>query len=427
MILLYNLLMGLLMAVCLPLAWPLMFLSAKRRKTILKRLGMMPIPDVGGCPRIWVHALSVGEVISARPLIPALRERFPHGAILFSASTYTGFQTARETLGGQVDGLVYFPYDLWVSVSRAFRRMTPDAVVIVETDIWPNFLTRARMDGIPVFLVNGRLSDRSFAAYRRFGKLIRPLFAGFEAIGAQSEPDARRFVKLGAAASRTFVAGNFKFDQPDPTTDTDALDQLRQRLSVAENSAVWVAGSTHDGEESILFQVYSELPAEFRPGLIVAPRDPGRAGKIRREASSMGLNALTLTEVDAGTAKNSPDIVIIDRIGLLKTLYGLANFTFVGGSLVPEGGHNPLEPAAWGVPVIFGPDMSDFRETARLLTDAGGAVEVPDAASLQDACRRFLESPASAREAGRCARACFEANKGAVALTADRIAKALGE
>jgi 3-deoxy-D-manno-octulosonic-acid transferase len=426
---LYNIVLTFAALLAMPLALPIVLRVKKRRTTVLERLGLRGLPrrpdQSGPCrKRIWVHALSVGEVTSAAPLVQRLRRRFPERDIFFSTSTRTGFQTARRLVSAEAAALFYFPYDLWFSVARVVRRVSPEIMVIVETDLWPNFLHTMARRAVPVFLVNARISRRSCDGYRRLSFLTRPAFKGLRRVVAPSPADARRWVTLGVPAGRIVETGNIKFDQHAPEISRAECRRLQGLLKIPTDGTVLVAGSTHEGEEAILAHAFHQLKAACN-GLcfVLAPRDPDRAAAVRRTFLSAGVAATTMAELDRGGA--AAEAVVVDRIGLLSTLYALADLAFVGGSLVARGGHNPIEPAVLGVPVLFGPHMSDFREIADLLVASGGAMAVPDGPALADAARPLLADAARREAMGRAGRRTVVSHRGAVDRTVALIAEAL--
>ena len=427
---LYNLALAIATLFAFPVLLPLVLRSEKRRRTALERLGLRGLPsgrgqDASALPRIWVHALSVGEVTSALPLVRGLRERFPGHDIFFSASTRTGFQTALRLVKPEVREIFFFPYDLPFSVARIVRRVSPEILVIVETDLWPNLLMEMKRRAVPVFLVNARLSDRSFAGYRSLSFLTRPVLRTLARIGAPSAEDGRRWAELGVPAGRIRHTGNLKFDQPLPDIPEEARSRMRAALAVAPDRPILVAGSTHEGEETLLAEAFVRLRNRF-PGLylIVAPRDPARASEVCRILRSAGIAARTLAAVEQGDGTPF-EALVIDRIGLLATLYAVSDIAFVGGSLVARGGHNPLEPAAAAVPVLFGPHMTDFREIAILLMKAGGALEVQGGGRLAESLAALLDAPARRTAMGRAAYGIILRNRGAVDRTMDLIEEAL--
>lgn len=417
----YHLLAAVGAVLALPVVAAVALFSEKRRKTLLHRLGLRPLPGprpAAGSRPVWIHALSVGEVRSAFPLVQALRRDHPRQAMVVSASTHTGFKTACELMQPLAVRVVYFPYDLPGSVRRAAARINPVLVVIVETDLWPNFLHVMAQRRVPVVLANGRLSDRSFVGYRRLAKWSRMLFAGFRTVCVQTDADARRFQRLGLAPERIHVTGNLKFDQPVLPPEAAQVSALGASLGIGPECRVLVAGSTHKGEEAIFARALASIQADLtRVMLIVAPRDPGRAREVCRTFLRAGFSAVRLSQRGKKTNDPGPDILVVDTMGMLGRLYALADLAFVGGSLVRCGGHNPLEPAALSKPVLFGPDMSDFKAIARLLTETGGGRQVRDVAELAGAAGALLAEPETARQMGDRARMVFEAHQGATART----------
>jgi 3-deoxy-D-manno-octulosonic-acid transferase len=424
--LLYNILLTWGLIVTLPISLPLTLTSAKRRATIRQRLGLIPIgpgqdrsqPEMSR--RVWVHALSVGEVLSAIPMVKSWRHGFKAEALVFSASTLTGYKVAQRELGHVVDALFYYPYDLIFSVKRITRQVTPDLVILVETDIWPNFLFEMQRRNVPVMLVNAKLSERSWRGYKRLGGLIRPLFGMLTLVCTQTTKDAERFERLGIRPERLHITGNIKFDQTPPPAER--VEALRQRLNLRPDQETIVAGSTHPGEERLIESAWGDLRKQ-RPGvkLIVVPRDPARAAEVRRFLSRAGHDAILLSEVAHPDRERCFDILVVDTIGILSRLYALANIAIVGGSLVPNGGHNPLEPAAWSKPIVFGSDMSDFGQVARMLLDGDGAIQVDDQPSLSKVLATLFEDRQRAAVLGANAYQVYKQNQGTVAKTIDVI------
>jgi len=432
----YNTLFFTAVILCLPLILPAVILSEKRRKTVLGRLGisagkaestiistsLFPISDP-----IWVHALSVGEVLSARPLVRGLRERFGDKKIFFSASTKTGFEIARECLDKYADAFFFFPYDLIFSVRHTVDMVNPAFVVIVETDIWPNFLFEMEKRDIPVILVNARLSEKSFRGYRRipFSDFAKTVFSKFSKVCAQSPRDARRFGCVGLSPDSVMVSGNMKFDQHHVPVSAEDAEKLRASLNIPASAGIIVAGSTHEGEEGIISDALSGIRrACGATALIIVPRNPERAKAVCRIFRTAGFSVVTLSELEKSPDKTA-EVIVIDVIGLLSRLYALADAAFIGGSLVPVGGHNPLEAAAFARAIFFGPHMSDFTEISEMLLESGGAVRVGDTESFQQAAVMFLSDEKKARYAGEQAFEIFDTNKGAVRKTLDAIEQVL--
>lgn len=367
---------------------------------------------------IWVHALSVGEVLSAVYLVKTLKVRANGRPIIFSAATQTGFDIANKSLGRVVDRVVFAPYDIGFSVRRVVKRIDPAVCIIIETDIWPNFLNHLKRKRIPVFLVNARLSDRSFNGYRRFSFFIKPLLSIFHAVCTQSPGDAHRFMKLGVDSDRVAVTGNLKFDQEiDPLTEKE-LGDLRKMLHIRRDRQILVAGSTHEDEESSLCRAVVKLKRTHPSlALILAPRDIIRASALRSLFARNGLRTICLKEAAYQGILKPPDVVIIDRIGLLRKLYALANVAFIGGSLVKLGGHNPLEPAAYAKPIIFGPYMHNFKEITSRLLKAQGAISVASDSDIVQNVKQLLDQPALGRQMGKEAKRVISENSGTVSNT----------
>jgi 3-deoxy-D-manno-octulosonic-acid transferase len=415
-----------------PLIAAYILTSAKHRHTFLKRLGApSALPRMGshlsaptGSRPIWLHALSVGEVLSAVPLIKGLQSRWPHQKITVSVTTATGFAIARKVLPAQRVTLFYFPYDLLLPIHRVVKAVNPALVIIVETDLWPCFLWEMQRRRIPVIFVNARLSPRSYRNYRRLNRWVRPLLNSLSAVCVQSNADAQRFIRLGLKSSKIAATGNLKYDQlidADPGKSTDNAPPL---FSFLNHQLVWVAGSTHPGEETILLAVYAKIKQIYpQLLLIVAPRDPLRSQHIRQLALEQKLRVSSYTSVMSDKADlYGMEVLIIDTLGLLKQLYGLATIAFVGGSLVPCGGHNPIEPAVFACPVIFGPDMTDFKEVSQLIVAAEGALQVADEHTLFEAARMLLSDPNRRQQMGQNAYVTIQQNRGAVNRTMDVIA-----
>jgi 3-deoxy-D-manno-octulosonic-acid transferase len=369
-----------------------------------------------------VHAVSVGEVISAVPLVKALIGSLEDKSIVFSAATKTGFEVANKLLKKRVDAIFFYPYDLVFSVKRVIGKINPAVVILVETDIWPNFLVELKKREVPVALVNARLSKNSFLGYKRFSFFMKPLFLTFAKICAQSMEDAHRFENLGIPAGRIIQTGNLKFDQEyDPIPEAD-LQELKQSMHIKPNKNILLAGSTHKGEEAILMDAFSKLQREFTDILlIVAPRYPDRAESVCEIYRSAGFSAYPLKDLGKVDPDATLDVIVVDVIGILRRLYALADIAFVGGSLVNSGGQNPLEPAAFSKPILFGPDMTDFQEVSHLLLRLGGAVCVHDAESLYRAAAMLLEDREKSQNMGKSAFGVFYANKGTVEKTISEI------
>ena len=372
-------------------------------------------------PRCWIHAVSVGESAAAVPLVEGIRRRWPDLGIVVSTITPTGARIVADRLAGTAVHR-YFPVDLPGPVRRALDTARPRFFVAIETELWPNFLRALAQRRIPAMIANGRISDRSFRRYRLVRGLMRRVLADVSVFAMQSEEDARRIVALGAPPERVVVTGNLKTDLvPD---EGDAAARWRERLGLGPEDRVWVAGSTHRGEEAAVLDALVGLRARWpRLVLVVAPRHPERAGEVEELIRARGLVPVRRSRLPEEGAPGR--VVLVDTVGELAELYALAEVVFVGGSLVPVGGHNVLEPAMRGKPVLFGPHTSNFREGAEQLQRSGGGLVVKDGPELARELARLLEDRDLAHRMGEAARATFAGRQGAVGATLELIARHL--
>ncbi len=401
--------------VLLYLAFPSRCFTRRRyRAGLREKLGGAPRRE-GDRPCLWVHAVSVGEVQAALPLVAAFRTGFPGWDLWVSTSTDTGRDLAERSLPRGTRPF-YWPLDLSFAVRRSLDRVRPTAVALVELELWPNFLLQSGRAGIPVVVLNGRLSARSFPRYRRLGPLSRMLFGAVTAFAAQDEEYARRFERLGVPRERIEVLGNLKHDAP--ARDPGPSPAPRLGWEERTEAPVLMGGCTHPGEEEMLLDVWSRLRGSL-PGLrlILAPRHIERAGEVEvRAASRSGLPVLRWSAVrDGGPRQAASPIVLVDVIGELERFYRLADVVFVGGSLVPRGGHNLLEPARLGKTVLFGPWISNFEEIAGHLLGRAAAIQVGDPTELGLAVARLLGDPSERRSLGERARRAAEELGGATA------------
>lgn len=377
---------------------------------------------------IWIHAVSVGEVNMAMHLIRGIEERLPNLKIVVSTTTSTGMGELRAKLPTHIEK-IYYPIDRRAYVSRALRVVNPEAIVLVEAEIWPNFLWSARSRGIPTFLVNARLSDRSFRGYRRFGFLFRRLFASFTGVGVQNDSDRQRLLALGARPEAVRVVGNLKFDAV-VLSERPSLDvaSLLRKLGVSPADPVIVAGSTHAGEEAILARVFKKLRAEFpKLFLIVVPRHFERGRDAGRDIESEKLRLVYRTEMSAETtfASGQVDCLLVNTTGELRYFYEPATAIFVGKSLSGEGGQNPIEPASLAKPVLFGPNMQNFPSIVQAFLRADAAVQVRDEAELERELRELLRDPKRRETLGARALQVVKENKGSIDRTVDMIVEHL--
>jgi len=372
-------------------------------------------------PRCWIHAVSVGESAAAVPLVEGIRRRWPELGIVVSTITPTGARIVADRLATAAVHR-YFPIDLPGPVRRALDAARPRFFIAIETELWPNFLRALARRRIPAMIANGRISDRSFRRYRRVRWLMQRVLADVSVFAMQSEEDARRIVALGAPRERVVVTGNLKSDLVPEEGETAA--RWRERLGLGALDRLWVAGSTHRGEEAVVLDVFLGARARW-PGLrlLLAPRHPERAGEVEELIRARGLVPARRSRLPQERAPGA--VLILDTVGELAELYSLAEVVFVGGSLVPVGGHNVLEPAMRGKPVLFGPHTSNFRESAELLQRSGGGLVVKDGLELGRELARLLEDGDLTRRMGEAARGAFPGRGGAVGATLELVARHL--
>ncbi|HWW29077.1 MAG TPA: lipid IV(A) 3-deoxy-D-manno-octulosonic acid transferase [Steroidobacteraceae bacterium] len=363
-------------------------------------------------PTVWLHAVSLGEMSAAAPLIRGIRARYPQLPLLLTTATPAGRGRARALFGDMVD-IRFLPYDTAGSVRRFLARIEPRLAIIMETELWPNLFRQCARRGVPVVLASARLSAKSVSRYRRLGKLFSGVFTANVLVAAQSAEDAERFQSIGSAQSRTHVSGNVKFDlQLDP----GILDQGRRlRYDYGGARPVWIAGSTHAGEEEQVLEAHARLLAD-RPNalLLLVPRHKDRFVAVAELLARRGLRFARRSS-SAVPAADGSEVLLVDTVGELARLYASADVAFVGGSLVPIGGHNLLEPAALGLPVLTGPFQFNSREIATLLLRRGAALEVSDARELAAAVRRLFDDPGERQRIGAIGRDIVASNRGSVA------------
>ncbi len=368
------------------------------------------IPHAQGPAPLWVHAVSVGEVTAAVPLVQLLRKRHPQVPIVVTTVTPTGSQRVLEAFGASVQH-VYSPYDLPDAVARFLGRIRPRAVLIMETELWPNLFHACGTRNIPLVIANARLGTRSFAGYRRVRRLIAGTLKNVTVVAAQSRADAERFLALGAPSARVQVTGSIKFDLRLPASLREQAAVLRRTCGV--NRPVWIVASTHEGEEEQVLQAFAQVRLSLPACLLVlVPRHPERFGRVAALCRRNGYRVVLRSS--GARCPGDADVFLGDSMGELMLFYAASDVAFVGGSLVPTGGHNMLEPAALGVPVIFGPHTFNFEEIARLLITEGAAWQVHDVAELAGVAASLLRDANLRHAAGERARQVVERNRGAL-------------
>ena len=423
---LYNLALKIVLILASPAWIPWVALAAKRRRNFPDRLGFRldRIPPSKDHPRIWIHAVSVGETLSSVPLVRELKNRLPSVDLFFSTVTLTGQEVARKSLGGLVESTFFFPFDLPGITGKFFDRVLPDVVAILETEIWPNFLSECAGRGIPVVILNGRISERSFRGYSRVRSFFRRVLSCVTSVAMQTEEDARRIIALGAGPEKVSVTGNMKFDMaPAQKSATPFLSWLKGEKS---RGTMWfVAGSTHEGEEGVVLSAFADARSGNRSiRLLLAPRHPERFDAVAELCSRRGWQAARKTRIPGEGEESSP-VVLLDTVGELQSAYAAADIAFVGGSLAPKGGHNILEPAFFGVPVVTGPHMENFREIFEMFSRENALVTVRDGAGLSRVLSEWASDPSSFSEMGIRAKRLLETLRGATERNAALIAREL--
>lgn len=359
---------------------------------------------------IWVHAVSFGEVQAAEPVIRVLLDRYPDYSLLLTTVTPTGSARVKVLFGDEV-AHVYAPYDLPGAVKRFFGRVRPRLAIVMETELWPNLFHRCQLHGVPLLLVNARLSARSVRGYQRVSGLVGETLAAITEIIAQSETDAGRFRQLGASPAAVSVSGNLKFEQRIPPSLLERAEVLRRDWGVVR--PVWIAASTHEGEDELILDVFSRLRTQFTDCLLViAPRHPERFESVAALCRQRGYH--TVMRSEHADFSGATDIYMGDTMGELTLLYAAVDVAFVGGSLVAHGGHNLLEPAALGIPVVTGPHMFNFQEITALMVESGAAIKVVDTDALLQVLTRWLGDANERHRVGQLGKAVVEHNRGAL-------------
>jgi 3-deoxy-D-manno-octulosonic-acid transferase len=425
MYLAYSLLLSLGLIVLIPHFLFQALAHGKYIAGLRQRLGS--VPPVNGKPVIWLHCVSVGETQAARPLAKRLKQQFPHHDLVVSTITLTGQTLARDVFRNQAASVFYFPFDWRWTVRRALKAVNPAVVLIMETELWPNFLRECKTRRIPVALVNGRISRQSYRRYRLIKFFLRRVLSSLSIAVMQSETDAERLEALGMPNDKLFNAGNLKFDAELASELTTKTEELRRRFAFGSSIPLILAASTHAPEENILVESIQKLRQKQPVRLLLAPRHPERFNEVAGLLQKSGLRWTRRTSPpDASDADAT--VVLLDTIGELPATYALAQIVFVGGSIVDKGGHNVLEPAAAGATVVTGAHTHNFHAIVDLMNEAGALVQLPaledaDAGSeLAYVFEKLLASPADREELGRRAKQLITANQGA----ADRTMQLIG-
>jgi 3-deoxy-D-manno-octulosonic-acid transferase len=436
MLLIYSLFFSLWIAVMMPVFLYKALRHGKYTQGLTQRLGNLPAGlRSTGRPTIWFHSCSVGETLSIEPLVKELHHRFPEARLVFSTVTKTGQAMARQRFSTYgPDNTFYFPFDLGLVCGRFLQFIRPTLIVITDTEIWPNLLRQAHKRSIPVVMVNGRISLKSARLYRLVRPLMKRVFAGYAAFLMQSEDDAERIRAIGAPAGRVIVSGNMKYDKG--PAEGEQKEEIGQSLgealglSAGDNHLI-VAGSTHEGEEQVLFEVLRRVrmaPDLGKTRLLLAPRHPERFDGVAELASRAGFTVRKRSTPNG--AVGEPEVLLLDSIGELAAAYRFGTIAFVGGTLIARGGQNILEPAWHARPIVIGPSMENFRQTAEDFLSRGAVIQIRAGISEREAqvgelteiFTGLLTDPERRKSMGCAARSVLEANRGASKFTADRIA-----
>ena len=425
MYLAYSLLLSLGLVVLIPHFIFQALAHGKYIDGLRQRLGSLPA--INGKPVIWLHCVSVGETQAARPLAQRLKQQFPHHTLVVSTITLTGQKLARDVFANQAERVFYFPFDWRWSVRRALKAINPAAVLIMETELWPNFLRECKTREIPVALVNGRISRQSFRRYRLIRPFIHRVLSCLSIAVMQSDGDAQRLQSLGMPSEKLFNAGNLKFDAELGTDLADKTDEIRRRFGFGSDVPLILAASTHAPEEEILIESFMQVATKQAARLMLAPRHPERFKEVASLIENSGLRWARRTNPPS-PEDASAAIILLDTIGELPATYSLADVVFVGGSIVDRGGHNVLEPAAAGVAVVTGAHTHNFHAIVDLMAQAGAIVQLPPLAAasapqeLSHLLSELLANADERAELGRRAKQLVIDNRGAAERTLKLIA-----
>ena len=388
---------------------------------ILTRLGFFKkdfFLSIKGKDVVWVHAVSVGEARAAESLFALIRDRWPQKRLVVSTVTPTGQAIIKKIL--KDDELSFYaPLDISFVVKKFLAHIAPGLLIIMETELWPNLIRLSKKNGAAVVVVNGRISDRSLRGYQRLKPFLGPVLKSVDLFCMQTEESAQRIIDLGVAKNRVRMTGNIKFDISSQLKESPLLERFKNIIS---GSLLFVAGSTHEGEEEAIVAIYQSLRKDFsRLRLLIAPRHLDRMDKIRRLVRQEGLESLFFSRLSSSFS--SGQVVLLDTIGDLNSLYGFCDVAFVGGSLVEKGGHNLIEPALFGKPIFFGRHMENFKEIRDIFVRQRAAIEINSAQELEYELRRLLGDPQERKALGERARNLLESNRGAAQRTFSEILK----
>ena len=404
--------------------FPYLVVKGKMHKNFMQKFAFLPKKITDLEKPVWIHGVSVGEAVLAVKLAGAIKKKFPQRRIIVSTTTETGMGIISKQGEGLIDGVFYYPFDLSVVASRAVRLIDPEVYIMIETEIWPNFLSALAKKNIPAIIVNGRISDNSFKNYRKIKFITRRIFRNIICFCMQSERDARRIKELGANKASTFISGNMKFDGKAPPLEEKELS--RDKFGFNDETRILVAGSTHSPEEKIIVDIYKDLRRSNQNlRIILVPRHIKRCPAVSAMIEKNGLKARNFSDCLSVNARLAEDIdvLLVDTIGHLKDIYALADVVYIGGSLVPKGGQNPIEPAVWGKPVVFGPEMFNFRKIADIFIENSAAICVKNPGELKHTIKTLLKDPDQRARIAKNALKVISQNSGALNRTVNILEK----
>ena len=412
----YNLLLWAFGLIALPLFLAKMTFSRKKREIFGQKLGFIPqdtLARMKGSPRIWVHAVSLGEVSAIHPLIRKLRESYPEACLMLSTTTESGQGIARERVL-EATGTFFYPLDFPFVVRQVIRQMRPDLFVIAETEIWPNFLRIVKEEGARTLLANGRISDRSFERYRRTRFFWMGVLDNLDAMSMIRVQDGERIIGMGANPVKVFVNGNCKFDQAAISAEPAFHEEMKNLLRITDEELVFIAGSTHEGEEEAVIRAFLRIrPRHPDMILILVPRHIDRSPWVEKLLERYGIEDKIRRSKMNGKGREGARVVVWDTFGELFKVYSVGTIVFCGASLVPRRGQNILEPAAWGKVVLYGPSMEDFLDAHLLLSSVNAGIMVQNEEELADRCLYLLDHPQELKERGEAGRESLLAQRGA--------------
>jgi len=424
MIFIYSFLLLIAMIVTLPYFIFKMFIDKKYYDSLHLRFGKLPnlTKELLEFEKntIWIHTVSVGEFLLALPVIKQIKKNFPKTHIVVTTTTKTGNKLAKKKLSTQ-DTIIYSPIDFGIIVKKFLKTINPKLLIIVETEIWPNLIYQTAKRKIPILLINARISDKSYKNYRIFSFFFKKILKKINLISTRTKEDYERFIKLGANTNQVTVSGNIKFDITPPYTDE--LNKIKNILP--KNKKILVAGSTHEKEEEYIIEAYNYLETNKIPTLLIlAPRHPERINKVENLINFYNIPYIKKSVLNQQTTLDKKcSLILVDTIGELHSLYSLADLVFVGGSLIPHGGHNILEPAYFGKAILFGPNMSNFKDIANLFTQQEAAICVQDNKELTEYCFKILVDEKLRNQLGKNAQAITFKNQGSLNKTLEIIGK----